>query len=194
MSTSTRLDGTYRLRWSPGTHEIRVTYIGYSIGRDTVAGGGRSVHHPGFPLWRREPLALEELAVVGTRAAERTSTEAPVPVDVLTAAEIKQTGRTETAQIIQALAPSFNFPRATISDGTDHIRPATLRGLAPDQVLVLVNGKRRHASALINVERQHRARLGHGGPQRDSRQRDRADRDPSRRRRGAVRLGCDRRA
>ena len=88
---------------------------------------------------------------MGTRAAERTSTDAPVPVDVLSAAEIRQTGRTETAQIIQALAPSFNFPRATISDGTDHTRPATLRGLSPDQVLVLVNGKRRHTSALINV-------------------------------------------
>jgi iron complex outermembrane recepter protein len=150
MSTSTRLDGSYRLRLRPGSHEIRVTYIGYSIGRDTVdAEAGASLTRD-FPL-AREPLALQELAVVGTRAAERTSTEAPVPVDVLTAAEIKQTGRTETAQIIQALAPSFNFPRATISDGTDHTRPATLRGLAPDQVLVLVNGKRRHPSALINV-------------------------------------------
>lgn len=150
MSATTRLDGTYRLRLGPGAHEIRVTYIGYGIGRDTVRA------QPGEALTRdfqlgREPLALEELAVIGTRATERTSTEAPVPVDVLSAAEIKQTGRTETAQIIQSLAPSFNFPRATIGDGTDHSRPATLRGLAPDQVLVLVNGKRRHTSALINV-------------------------------------------
>ncbi|HWN18118.1 MAG TPA: TonB-dependent receptor [Gemmatimonadales bacterium] len=150
MSTSTRLDGTYRLRLVPGTHEVRVTYIGYGIGRDTVQVEAGSTLTHDFAL-AREPLALEELAVVGTRAAQRTSTEAPVPVDVLTAAEIKQTGRTETSQIIQALAPSFNFPRATISDGTDHTRPATLRGLAPDQVLVLVNGKRRHGSALINV-------------------------------------------
>ena len=128
-----------------------MTYIGYGIGagHGLQAEAGATLTQD-FQL-NREPLALQELAVVGTRAAERTSTEAPVPVDVLTAAEIKQTGRTETAQIIQALAPSFNFPRATISDGTDHTRPATLRGLAPDQVLVLVNGKRRHASALINV-------------------------------------------
>src|ERR671917_1687651 len=78
-------------------------------------------------------------------------TDAPVPVDVLTAADIQATGLTETAQIIQRLAPSVNFPRATISDGTDHVRPATLRGLGADQVLVLVNGKRRHTSALVNV-------------------------------------------
>lgn len=150
MSATTRLDGTYRLRLAPGTHELRVTYIGYGLVRDTVqADAGASLTRD-FQL-TREPLALQELAVIGTRAAERTSTDAPVPVDVLTAAEIKQSGRTETAQIIQSLAPSFNFPRATIADGTDHTRPATLRGLAPDQVLVLVNGKRRHASALINV-------------------------------------------
>jgi len=150
MSATTRLDGTYRLRLSPGTYELRVTYIGYGLTRDTVqAEAGASITRD-FQL-NREALALEELAVVGTRAAERTSTDAPVPVDVLSAAEIKQTGRTETAQIIQALAPSFNFPRATVSDGTDHTRPATLRGLSPDQVLVLVNGKRRHTSALINV-------------------------------------------
>src|SRR5688500_18380276 len=53
--------------------------------------------------------------------------------------------------MLQALVPSFNFPRPSLTDGTDHIRPATLRGLAPDQVLVLVNGKRRHTSALVNV-------------------------------------------
>jgi iron complex outermembrane receptor protein len=150
MSATSRFDGTYRLQLTPGTHEVRVTYIGYGIVRDTLQAEAGVAVTKDFQL-NREPLALEELAVVGTRAAERTSTDAPVPVDVLTAAEIKQTGRTETAQIIQALAPSFNFPRATISDGTDHTRPATLRGLAPDQVLVLVNGKRRHASALINV-------------------------------------------
>jgi iron complex outermembrane recepter protein len=149
-SASTRQDGSFRLQLVPGTHELRVTYIGYGIARDTVqVGPGESITRD-FQL-TREPLALQELAVIGTRATERTSTEAPVPVDVLTATEIKQSGRTETAQIIQSLAPSFNFPRATIGDGTDHTRPATLRGLAPDQVLVLVNGKRRHQSALINV-------------------------------------------
>lgn len=149
-SANSRHDGRYRLQLTPGTRELRVTYIGYGIARDTVqVDPGESVTED-FQL-TREPLALQELAVIGTRATERTSTEAPVPVDVLTAAEIKQSGRTETAQIIQSLAPSFNFPRATIGDGTDHTRPATLRGLAPDQVLVLVNGKRRHQSALINV-------------------------------------------
>ena len=99
----------------------------------------------------RPATRLESVAIVGTRAAQRTVLSAPVPIDVLSAADLRQSGRTETAQVIQAVAPSFNFPRATVADGTDHIRPATLRGLAPDQTLILVNGKRRHTSALVNL-------------------------------------------
>src|SRR4029077_6585524 len=77
--------------------------------------------------------------------------EKAVPVDVLSNEEIVASGYTETAQVIQSLAPSFNFPRPTITDGTDTVRPATLRGLGPDQVLVLINGKRRHQSALVHL-------------------------------------------
>ena len=58
---------------------------------------------------------------------------------------------TETAQVIQSLVPSLNFPRPAITDGTDTVRPATLRGLGPDRVLVLINGKRRHQSALVHL-------------------------------------------
>src|SRR5258708_38998092 len=88
--------------------------------------------------------SLEAVTTLGTRGEARTVIDAPVPIDVLSAAEIKATGRTETAQMIQAVAPSFNFPRTSIGDGTDAVRPATLRGLAPDQTLALVNGRRRH--------------------------------------------------
>ena len=147
---TTRGDGTYRLGVRPGTYELRVTMIGYGAERRpvTVAAGQTTTEDVRLTS---SPVELQEVAVVGTRASERTVTEAPVAIDVLTAAEIRATGRTETAQIIQSLAPSVNFPRSTVTDGTDHSRPATLRGLAPDQTLVLINGKRRHTSALINV-------------------------------------------
>ena len=100
-----------------------------------------------------EPIQLQELVVVGvgTRGQGRSITDSPVPVDVVTEQEILDTGHSEVGRIIQALIPSFNFSSSTISDGTDSVRPATLRGLGPDQVLVLVNGKRRHSSALIHV-------------------------------------------
>jgi iron complex outermembrane receptor protein len=100
---------------------------------------------------KEQPIKLEAFVSTGTRFNDRTIIQSPVPIDVITSAEMQQGGYTETSQMLQALVPSFNFPRATLTDGTDHIRPATLRGLAPDQVLVLVNGKRRHTSALVNV-------------------------------------------
>ena len=95
-------------------------------------------------------LGFEEQVTVGSRAAGAEAQKA-VPVDILTQEQIAATGYSETAQVLQALAPSFNFPRPTITDGTDTVRPATLRGLGPDQVLVLVNGKRRHQSALVHL-------------------------------------------
>ena len=94
---------------------------------------------------------VERLVVVGSRAAPRTVTDTAAPVDIITSAQIARTGITETSRLIQTLIPSFNFSVSTISDGTDSVRPATLRGLYPDQVLVLINGKRRHNSALIHV-------------------------------------------
>src|SRR6185295_4595259 len=87
----------------------------------------------------------------GTRRTDRTLADSPVPVDVIGADAIANSGQTETNKILNELVPSFNFPQPSIADGTDALRPATLRGLSPDQTLVLVNGKRRHVSALLNI-------------------------------------------
>lgn len=95
-------------------------------------------------------VSFGEMITVGSRAMGAAEEKA-VPVDVITERQIETTASTETSQIIQAVAPSFNFPRTTITDGTDTVRPATLRGLGPDQMLVMINGKRRHSSALVNV-------------------------------------------
>ena len=149
-STTSGEDGSYRLQAPAGRYGVTVSRLGFTTVRleTTLAAGATQT----LDVAMNESAALlEEVVAVGTRRPDRTVTDAPVPVDVLTAADIQATGLTETAQIIQRLAPSVNFPRATVSDGTDHVRPATLRGLAPDQVLVLVNGKRRHNSALVNV-------------------------------------------
>ncbi|HEX7181897.1 MAG TPA: TonB-dependent receptor [Thermoanaerobaculia bacterium] len=99
-----------------------------------------------------EPGFKDEITVTGTRVEGRSATDTPSPVDVIGEEAIESTGATETGKILQLLAPSFNFSSTTISDGTDIIRPATLRALGPDQVLVLVNGKRRHQTALLNVQ------------------------------------------
>jgi iron complex outermembrane receptor protein len=150
QGTVSHSDGTYRLPVPAGRHVILVSYVGYSPQRDTLNVGADENLNRDYTL-ERGVTQLNSAVIVGTRAHDRTVLNSPVPVDVLTPTEIKQTGQVETSQIIQLLAPSFNFPRPTIADGTDHVRPSTLRGLGPDQVLVLINGKRRHTSALVNV-------------------------------------------
>ncbi len=145
-----RNDGTYRINLRPGRYELRARFIGYGLMRDSVVIVAGQTASKNFTL-SKAATALQAVAVIGSRSEERTVIDAPAPIDVLTSVDIRASGRTETAQMIQALAPSFNFPRMSIGDGTDHVRPATLRGLGADQVLVLVNGKRRHTGALVNV-------------------------------------------
>src|SRR5256885_7726190 len=145
-----RSDGSYRLSAPAGRYEIRARLLGYTPRSDsvTVTAGGDVTKS--FTL-DRAATSIEAVSVIGTRGEERTVISAPVPIDVLSSLEVRSTGRTETSQMIQALAPSFNFPRTTLGDATDNVRPATLRGLSPDQALVLVNGKRRHVSAVVNI-------------------------------------------
>ncbi len=94
---------------------------------------------------------VEEFVVTGTRIEGRSRLESLAPVDVISEQALTRQGTTELASALATLAPSISFPRPSITDGTDSVRPATLRGLAPDQTLVLLNGMRRHASALVNV-------------------------------------------
>ena len=91
------------------------------------------------------------IVVTGTRRNDRTVADSPVPVDVISAETLSNTGFTEVNRALTQEVPSFNFPQPSITDGTDVIRPATLRGLGPDQTLVLINGKRRHSAALLNI-------------------------------------------
>jgi iron complex outermembrane receptor protein len=92
-----------------------------------------------------------DIVVTGTRAAGRSRLDSASPVDVLSASTLRQQGMTELAASLQAVAPSIDFPRSAAVDGTDAIRPATLRGLSPDETLVLINGVRGHTSALLNI-------------------------------------------
>ncbi|ODU46950.1 MAG: ligand-gated channel, partial [Lysobacteraceae bacterium SCN 69-48] len=99
----------------------------------------------------KEARTLDTLIVTGTRVADRTVAESQSPIDILTPETLEATGTTELATALARALPSLNFPRPGMADGTSGVRPAQLRGLSPDQVLILVNGKRRHISALVNV-------------------------------------------
>ncbi|MDQ7997827.1 MAG: TonB-dependent receptor [Luteibacter sp.] len=103
---------------------------------------------------RANASTLDQVVVTGTHAKDRTVLDSPVPIDVLTPEDLRSAGAVngELGQALATLLPSFNFPRQSNSGGSDHVRAAQLRGMSPDQVLVLVNGKRFHTSALVNSD------------------------------------------
>ena len=94
---------------------------------------------------------VNEIVILGSRTLSRSVLTTPAPIDFLSAEALGDSAQAEAGRAIQSLAPSFNFPSTSIADGTDALKPATLRGLGPDQTLVLVNGLRRHKSALLHV-------------------------------------------
>jgi iron complex outermembrane recepter protein len=148
-SVQTDANGSFRLEVPPGTHTVRVQFSGFRPieRRISVAAGSTSTLEVPLLL---DQLATESIVVVGSRTP-RSQVETPVPVDLVSSEEISRSGQSETGRVLSGLAPSFNSSPQTVADGTDHIDPASLRGLGPDQVLVLVNGKRRHRSALLHV-------------------------------------------
>lgn len=103
------------------------------------------------PLDELVAIETQAKADVGSRDGTRDALDAAVPIDVITAEQLEASGYTELGKVLSKLIPGFNLPRPSITDGTDHVPPFTLRGLNPDQVLVLVNGKRQHQSSLLNM-------------------------------------------
>lgn len=93
----------------------------------------------------------QDIVVTGSRVVGRSQLDSTAPVDVFSGQSLRQQGTPELATAIANIAPSIDFPRPSNTDGTDAIRPATLRGMSPDQTLVLINGVRAHTSALINL-------------------------------------------
>jgi iron complex outermembrane receptor protein len=142
--TTTDFDGNFTIEASMGDVLV-VSYIGFETLQVTV---NNSV----MDIRLTSGVALSEVIIVGSRNPNRTATESTVPVDVIDMTELNNVApQVNLNQILNYVAPSFTSNTQTISDGTDHIDPASLRGLGPDQVLVLINGKRRHTSSLINV-------------------------------------------
>ena len=92
---------------------------------------------------------IEEVVVTGTRRAARSATDSPVPIDVFSGSELQNQGTSDMDDLLRTLIPSYNVTRQAISDAATIMRPANLRGLPPDDTLILINGKRRHRGAVI---------------------------------------------
>lgn len=97
------------------------------------------------------PAPGDDIVVTGSRLGERTVTTSAVPIDSLRGDDLRASGYQETTEILRQLAPSFAFATPTTPDGNTHIHSASLRGLSPDETLVLLNGKRVHTAAWVNT-------------------------------------------
>ena len=149
LGGTTAPTGSYSMGDVPaGTHEVVISLIGYREERRQVSISNGEITRLDVSL-TEAALLFEGLVVVGTRAQPRTVTESPVPVDVIPTREIVNQGATDLADLVRNVNPSFNVNIQPISDAATFARPANLRGLAPDHTLVLVNGKRRHRTAVI---------------------------------------------
>jgi len=145
---ATAADGSYSVDGvSGGAYTVTASYIGYESASVSVNVDGSATAN--FSL-ASSAVSGNTVSVLGSRFARNVDEQA-VPVEVITELEIRASGFTETSELLQALIPSYNSPKGYITDGSDHMRPATLRGMAPNQTLVLLNGKRRHQGALVHV-------------------------------------------
>ncbi len=145
QGTITNGSGEYALKVSP-EGILQFSMVGYNRKEVEVLGKTQ------IDVSLTAGIHLTEIAVIGSRNARRIATETVVPVDRLDVHVIAQGApQISLSQVLNYVAPSFSSNPQTISDGTDHVDPASLRGMGPDQVLVLVNGKRRHTSSLVNI-------------------------------------------
>lgn len=147
--TISDIDGNYSLQVPAGTYTFQFDYLGYAPDIQTITVASGATNTVDISLGE-DAVGINEVVIMGRRK-DRLVVDSPVPIDVINAEEIQATGATQTVEVLQMLVPSYSAPKQSISDGSDHFRIATLRGLGPDQVLVLVNGKRRHTNALVHV-------------------------------------------
>ena len=149
ISTTTDVDGKYTLNLDEGDYVINVSFVMYTTAFKAITlnvGDNKTldfVLETGFSV--DQPISL------GSRTKPISLLKTTAPVDIISPSDLTNASQIELSHILHYLVPSFHSTNQTISDGTDHVDPATLRGLGPDQVLVLINGKRRHNSSLLNV-------------------------------------------
>lgn len=160
LRTNSDARGAYVLRGVPaGARTVRARMIGYAPVMAIVQVGAGTVTRD-FVLARVAVTLAPVDVVVGSRARHTAAEELAVPVDVIGTEQIARVATTETNQILQELAPSVSFPRQSVADASDIVRPFTMRGLNPDHALVLLNGVRRHRTALVHI---YNAGMGAGG-------------------------------
>lgn len=149
METSTDDHGRYEITLPNGKYKFIITTPDHDEISEIIPINNEKQKIVDFTI---KTFTIENVVVTGTRSKPRTLLESPTPVDIIYVKKIAETGaQVSVNQILNYVAPSFTSTTQSLGGGTDMTDPISLRGLTPDQVLVLVNGKRRYNSALLNV-------------------------------------------
>ena len=147
--TTTDINGEYELFIQPEKSNLQARYVGYRNKEFNIEPNSLAEHNINFTLKDLSPL--EQIVVVGLKLRSTSLLKTAYATNVVQAKRIPHSASSEMGDLLQNSVPSFHSTQQMISDGTDHIDPSTLKGLGSDQILVLINGKRRHSSALVNV-------------------------------------------
>ena len=142
--TTSNADGSFSVQAADGDR-LEFTYIGYAAVSITIKGQTALT-----VKMEMSTADLGQIVLVGTRTGGRIKTESPVPIDIININQASNpTARMDLTSVLNYSAPSFNYNKQSGADGADHIDLGTLRGLGPDQTLVMINGKRRHQTAFV---------------------------------------------
>lgn len=149
--TTTDIDGKYSLSLSAGTYTVTTSYIGLvSQTKEFTLAEGETV------TWdvtmQEDQLTLQDIVIVGSRNAPRSSTDTPLPVDMVAADELVSTGQPTFDKALQYRVPSFNTVQTPVNDATSLLDPYEIRNMGPSRTLILINGKRKNLSSLLYTQ------------------------------------------
>lgn len=150
--TVTDVDGTYSLALDAGTHTLEFSFIGFESMPQTVTVGNGSKVTLDAALESGATELMEVVVSVGSRTSQRTITDSPVPIDIVSSKELLSTGQPSFDRALQYRVPSFNTVQTPVNDATSLLDPYEIRNMGPSRTLVLINGKRKNVSSLIYIQ------------------------------------------
>ncbi len=151
IGTITDFDGRYSLKLKPGSHKVIVSYLGFGSQTMEVTLAAGEAKTWDVEL-KEDGVLFQDVIVVGSRTAPRSSTTTPLPVDVISAADLISTGQTTFDKSLQYRIPSFNTVQTPVNDATSLLDPYEIRNMGPSRTLILINGKRKNMSSLLYTQ------------------------------------------
>ncbi|MEP7196837.1 MAG: TonB-dependent receptor [Saprospiraceae bacterium] len=151
MGTITDVDGKWMLEVEPGNYTLTISYVGYLNQTSNITARAGVLELSSLTLEEND-ITLEDVIVVGSRNAPRSMTTTSLPVDVLTSKELLNTGQNSFDKTLQYRVPSFNVVQTPVNDATSLLDPYEIRNMGPSRTLILINGKRKNLSSLLNTQ------------------------------------------